>query len=69
MCMLLVMWVTASCAPHMCARTASQSTSMRTEALMDSSECWLGHHDNCSAPDWCECLCHLEVPEYMAVMA
>lgn len=28
--------------------------------MLLSNECWLGYHDNCSAPDSCECICHVK---------
>lgn len=23
-----------------------------------TNECWLGYHDHCTFPRWCECMCH-----------
>lgn len=32
---------------------------------MLTSECWLGWHDHCCAPEHCDCLCHVESEELL----
>lgn len=31
---------------------------------METNECYLGYHHMCQLSAWCECLCHVTIPDY-----